>query len=102
MPLVVRLFEPQSVTDDRPVAAKRAQPREQLQRDLDPPGSVLRLGQFDKKNHGWREGPLQTVLPSSITRLAFTLPVSQCRTKKEYCILSDSSRPLLKLQHWPV
>ena len=27
VPLVVRLFEPLSVTDDRPLAAKRAQPR---------------------------------------------------------------------------
>jgi len=55
VPLVVRLFEPQSVTDDRPLAAKRAQPREQLQRDLDHPELVFRLGQFDKKNGSERE-----------------------------------------------
>jgi hypothetical protein len=65
-------------------------------------GLVFRLWQWDKKNHGWREGRLQTVLPGSIASLAFTLLVSQCRTKKEYCFLPDSARPLLKLQHWPV
>jgi hypothetical protein len=44
VPLVVRLFEPLSVTDDRPVAAKRAKAREQIQRDLGHPGSVLFSG----------------------------------------------------------
>ena len=41
VPLVVRLFEALSVTDDGPLAANRAQPREQFQRDLGHPGSVL-------------------------------------------------------------
>jgi len=41
VPLVVRMFEPLSVTDDGPLAAKRAQPREQFQGDLGHPGSVL-------------------------------------------------------------
>jgi|NGEPerStandDraft_6_1074524.scaffolds.fasta_scaffold286041_1 hypothetical protein len=54
---------------------------------------VFRLWQCDKENHGWREGPPQTVLPSSIRWLAFTLLVSQRRTKKEYCFLPTSARP---------
>jgi hypothetical protein len=41
VPLVMRMFEALSVTDDGPPAAKRAEPREQLQRDLGHPGSVL-------------------------------------------------------------
>jgi hypothetical protein len=38
---VVRMFEALSVTDDGPFAAKRAEPREQPQRDLGHPGSVF-------------------------------------------------------------
>src|SRR6266851_6620766 len=56
-------------------------------------GLVFRLWQCDKENHGWPEGRPQTVLPSSIAWLAFTL-VSQCRTKKEYCFLPASVRTL--------
>ena len=41
VPLVMRLFAALAVTDDGPLATKRAQPREQLQRDLDHPGSAL-------------------------------------------------------------
>jgi hypothetical protein len=53
---------------------------------------VFRLWQCDKENHRWREGSPQTVLPSSIGWLAFTLLVSPCRTKKEYCFLPTSAR----------
>jgi hypothetical protein len=62
VPLVVRLFEPPSVADDRPLATKWAQPREQFQRDIRHPGSVLffRLWQCDKENQGWREYQPQT------------------------------------------
>ncbi len=41
VPLVMGMFEPLAVTDDRPLAANRAQPRQQLQRDLGHPGSVF-------------------------------------------------------------
>ena len=41
VPLIVRLLEPPSVTDDRPIAAQRASPRQQRKRDLGHPGSVL-------------------------------------------------------------
>jgi hypothetical protein len=62
VPLVVRLFEPMSVADDRPLATKWAPPREQFQRDTGHPGSVLffRLWQCDKENQGWPEGQPQT------------------------------------------
>ena len=42
--LVVRQFEALSVTDDGPLAANRAKPGEQFQRDLGHPGSVLFSG----------------------------------------------------------
>ena len=57
---------------------------------------VFRLWQCDKENHGWREGPPQTVLPSSIGWLAFTLLVSQRRTKKEYCFALLAASPSLR------
>ena len=44
VPLVVRMFEALSVTDDGQLAANRAQPGEQCQRDLGHPGSVLFSG----------------------------------------------------------
>jgi 2-methylcitrate dehydratase PrpD len=51
------MFEALPVTDDGLLAAKRAKPGEQLQRDLGHPGWVLfSVWQCDKKNHGWREG----------------------------------------------
>ena len=42
--VVVRVFEALSVPDDGPLAAKRAEPREQVQGDLGHPGSVLSSG----------------------------------------------------------
>jgi hypothetical protein len=53
--LVVGLFEPLAVTDDRPLVAKRAEPRQQLQRDLGQPGLVFGFWQSDQKNHGSRK-----------------------------------------------
>jgi hypothetical protein len=58
MPLVVRLFEPLSVANDRPLTTEWTSPGEQFQRNPGHPGSVLlfRFRQFDKENHGWRDG----------------------------------------------
>ncbi len=95
VPLVVRLFEPQSVTNDRALAAKRAPPREQLQRDLYHPGSVLFSASgsaIKRTTAGVKAG--RGLLPGSIARLAFTLLVNQCRTKKEYCFLPAGERTL--------
>jgi hypothetical protein len=39
-----------------------------------PVGLVLRLGQCDKENHGWREGPLLTVLYQTSIREGPPLP----------------------------
>jgi hypothetical protein len=80
---VVGLAKPPPVTDDRPVAAKRAQPKEKLQRDL------------DHQNHGGREGRPKTVLPSSNRRPAFTLLIRlvKCR-RKENTAFSLPARPL--------
>ena len=55
---VVCLLAPLAMADDGIVAAQRAPPREQFQRE---DGLVLRLRQCDKKNHGWREGRPLTV-----------------------------------------
>jgi hypothetical protein len=53
---VVRLFEAPSVTDDGPLAAKRAESRELPQRNLGHPESVWSSGSGSAiKNHGWRE-----------------------------------------------
>jgi hypothetical protein len=41
VPLVVGMFEALSVTDNGPLAAKGTEPREQFQRDLSYPGSIL-------------------------------------------------------------
>ena len=78
VPLVVRLFEPQSVTDDRTLVTKWAQPRQQFQRDLGHTGVslVFRFWQCDKQNHGWRESRWQRLLPGSTEWLAFTFFVN--------------------------
>jgi hypothetical protein len=72
---VVRLFEPQSVTDDRTLVTKWALPRQQFQWDLGHTGVALvfRLWQCDKQNHGWCESRWQRLLPGSTVWLAFTL-----------------------------
>jgi hypothetical protein len=44
VPLVVSLFQPLPVTDDSPVAAKRAHSGQQRERDLAHPGSILFSG----------------------------------------------------------
>ena len=59
---------------------------------------VFDLWQCDKENHGWREGPSVTVpLPKSRSAgRAFTLRLSQFRTKEEYSFAPLVARPLLK------
>src|ERR1700724_1630748 len=58
---VVRIFEALSVTEDGPLAANRAQPGEQFQRDLGHPGSVLFSGSgsaIKRITAGVKAGPL--------------------------------------------
>src|SRR5262245_3057037 len=55
--VIVRLAEPPTVADDRPVMAERAQPWQYAERNHPGSGFVLCLWQCDKENHGWREGP---------------------------------------------
>jgi len=70
------------MADDGVVPANRASSRQEVQRDHPRVDIVFRLWQCDNENHGWREGPPQTLLLSSIGWLAFALPVRQCRTKR--------------------
>ena len=95
MPLVVRLFEPLSVADNRPLAAKRAQSREQFQRDLGHPGSVLLSGSGSatKRIKACVKARRRPSFRARFRCLAFTLLASQYRTKKEYCVLIASARP---------
>jgi hypothetical protein len=60
---VVGLLAPLAVADDGVASAARAASWQQLQRErvqLER-GLVLRIGQCDKENQGWREGPPLTV-----------------------------------------
>src|SRR5882762_1986886 len=58
---------------------------------------VFRLGQCDKENHGWREGPPLTVPCQSFDLLAGPSPSrqNQLRTKKEYSFGGAAGRALL-------
>ncbi len=98
---IVGLTEPPSMADDRMVVANRTPPRQEVQRDH--PGSMLSfaLWQCDKDNHGWREGPPLTVLwqRASICWPGLHPPVSQFRTKKEYCFPSPVAST--QSEHWP-
>jgi hypothetical protein len=95
VPMIVRMFEALSVADDGPRAAKWASSREQRQRDLSHPGSVFRLGQCDKKNHGCVKADAYRPV-NRIAWLAFTLLVWQCRTKEEYRFRPACVRTLLQ------
>jgi hypothetical protein len=86
VPLVVRMFEPLSVTDDGPLAAKRAKPRKQPQGDLGHPGSVLFSvsGSAIKRiTAGVKARRDRSLLKFRSAGRAFTLRQSQFRTKKE-------------------
>jgi hypothetical protein len=79
VPLIVRLLEPPSVTDDRPIATQRASPGQQRKRDLSHPGAVLSSasGSAIKRINGWREGPPVTVSRQSFDLLAGPSPSRQ-------------------------
>ena len=84
VPLVVRIFEALSVTDDGPLAANRAEPGEQFQRDLGHPGSVLFSGSgsaIKRITAGVKAGPDRRC-QVSIWRLAFTLQVKSVPNEK--------------------
>jgi hypothetical protein len=80
------MFKALSVTDDGPIAAKRAAPGEQLQRDLGHPGSVLfsLSGSAMKRSKAGVKAGRKPLCRARYEWLVFTLPVSQYRTKKEY------------------
>ena len=65
---------------------------------------VFRLGQCDKENQGWCEGPPldRCLLKFRSAGRAFTLRQSQSRTKKEYCFASVAASPSFHSGHWPV
>jgi hypothetical protein len=74
--LVVGLFAPLAMADDGLVAAQRASPWQQTQRQGGRPriDLVFRFWQCDKENHGWREGLPLTVSAKFRSRgPAFTL-----------------------------
>jgi hypothetical protein len=84
VPLVVRIFEALSVTDDGPLAANRAQPGEQFQRDLGHPGSVLFSGSgsaIKRITAGVKARPDRRC-QVSIWWLAFTLQVKSVPNEK--------------------
>jgi hypothetical protein len=54
------------MADDRVVPANRTSSRQEVQRDHPRVDIVFSLWQCDNENHGWREGPPQTLLLSSI------------------------------------
>jgi hypothetical protein len=84
VPLVVRIFEALSVTDDGPLAANRAQPGKQFQRDLGHPGSVLFSGSgsaIKRITAGVKAGPDRRC-QVSIWWLAFTLQVKSVPNEK--------------------
>jgi len=84
VPFVVRQFEALSVTDDGPLAANRAQPGEQFQRDLGHPGSVLFSGSgsaITRITAGVKVGPDRRC-QVSIWWLAFTLQVKSVPNEK--------------------
>jgi hypothetical protein len=93
VPFVVRIFEALSVTDDGPLAANRAQPGEQLQRDLGHPGSVLFSGSgsaIKRITAGVKAGPDRRC-QVSIWWLAFTLQGKSVPNEKR--ILRSDYRP---------
>jgi hypothetical protein len=104
VPLIVGLLEPPSVTDDRPIAAQRASPRQQRKRDLGHPGAILSSasGSAIKRINGWREGPPVTVSCESFDLLAGPSPSRQIsfERKKEYCFPAFAATP--HSEHWPV
>jgi len=73
MLLVVRLLESLSVADDGPLAAYRTQPRQQFQRDLGYPGSLLFSVSGSAMKRTTADGRSAENRPSvSIERLIFT------------------------------
>jgi len=84
VPLVVRILEALSVTNDGPLAANRAEPGEPIQRDLGHPGSVLFSGSgsaIKRITAGVKAGPDRRC-QVSIWWLAFTLQVKSVPNEK--------------------
>jgi hypothetical protein len=93
---VVGLLAPLAVADDGVESAARAASWQQRQgeRVQLECGLVLRIGQCDKENQGWREGPPLTVsCQVRIPWRAFTLPVYPFQTKEEYSLLRLTANP---------
>jgi hypothetical protein len=96
VPLVVCQFEALSVTDDGPLAAKRAEPREQLQRDLGHPGSVSSVSSSATK----RITAGVKAAEHSRNRIAWglTLLVSKRRTKKNTPFRPSRYKPIPQIR----
>jgi hypothetical protein len=92
------------VADDRPIAAQRASPGQQRQRDLGHPGAVLSSdsGSAIKRINGWREGPPVTVLCQSFDLLVGPSPSGKINFgRKENTPLHRRPR-IPHSEHWPV
>jgi len=82
-PVIVALTKSPAVADNRVVSAKRTASRQKLQGDHPGVGVVFRLGQCDKENHGWREGPPLTVPCQSFDLLAGPSPSGKVSFKRK-------------------
>ena len=100
--VVVGLAEPPAVADDRVVAAQRAPPRQQMQRDLPRLGLVFGLRQCDKKNHGWREGPPLTVACEVSICWPGLHPPGKVRFKRKKNTAFRYPPRVPHSEHWPV
>jgi hypothetical protein len=98
--LVMRLLEALAVTDDSPLATKRAQTRKPPQRDLDHPGSAWFSDGVAMKRITV-DGVWPYTVESNPNRQAgLMLPISQYRTKKD--ITFRAGVPMASSIDWPV
>ena len=91
---VVGLLAPLAVADDGIASAARAASWQQRQRErvqLEC-GLVLRIGQCDKENQGWREGPPLTVPCESFDLLAGPSPSGKVSFKRKRILLCAADR----------
>jgi hypothetical protein len=82
------------MADDSVVMANRTAPRQKFQGDHPGVGVVFRLGQCDKENPGWREGPPLTVPCESFDPLAGPSPSGKVsfKRKQNTALRSDRQR----------